>query len=338
MPLVHMGDMLRHAYRNRFAIGAFDVTDLDSLLRTVDTAENTGSPLILGLDASGSDPRGFELLAAAAERAAERTPIPAAIHLISTPSLASAMHAINLGCTSVRAPVAGNSPEESIARTQELVQTARSCGVSVEGSLATASGSQGPEDARHFVAESGVDCLAVEEPTLDLERLIRLNAALGLPLALNPRPGVDNEDIRRSIRHGVSKIRSADLPAAQADQLMNLWGCAGRAQELLDQCRPQRIVEHVILYNLEGLDAAGVRAMMEEGRRVLARIPGVRRVFTGDAVQEGAAYRHCWVVRFSDPGVIDSYREHPAHQAFADQRFRPHAGGRVSIDYAEICA
>ncbi|MDH5766968.1 MAG: Dabb family protein, partial [Gammaproteobacteria bacterium] len=48
-----------------------------------------------------------------------------------------------------------------------------------------------------------------------------------------------------------------------------------------------------------------------------------------------AGYKHCWVVRFTDKAVIDSYREHPDHVAFADNRFRPYAGGRVSIDYQD---
>jgi fructose-bisphosphate aldolase class II len=95
-------------------------------------------------------------------------------------------------------------------------------------------------------------------------------------------------------------------------------------------------VEHVILYDVAGLDAAGVRDMMTEGRRVLGEIPGVRRVFIGDAVKSGVDYPHCWLVRFTDAAVIQSYRDHPAHQAFADKRFRPFAGNRISIDYATV--
>ena len=52
-------------------------------------------------------------------------------------------------------------------------------------------------------------------------------------------------------------------------------------------------------------------------------------------VQDDSQYRHCWLVRFTDPAVIASYRDHPQHRAFADERFRPYAGGRISIDYAE---
>ena len=76
--------------------------------------------------------------------------------------------------------------------------------------------------------------------------------------------------------------------------------------------------------------------MIAEGRRVLSAIPGVRDVFTGEAVQDDEKYRHTWLVRFCHPAVIDSYREHPDHVTFADKLFRPVAGERISIDYLSI--
>jgi len=74
--------------------------------------------------------------------------------------------------------------------------------------------------------------------------------------------------------------------------------------------------------------------LMAEGRKVLGTIPGVRQVITGKAIKEaGVAYRYVWLIRFVHPAVIDSYREHPQHVAFADNLFRPVAGDRLSIDY-----
>ena len=70
--------------------------------------------------------------------------------------------------------------------------------------------------------------------------------------------------------------------------------------------------------------------------RILGAIPGVRAVFTGEAVKQDAAYRYTWLVRFCHPAVIESYREHPDHVAFADNLFRPVAGERISIDYQAI--
>ncbi|MFQ5644183.1 MAG: Dabb family protein, partial [Thiogranum sp.] len=117
---------------------------------------------------------------------------------------------------------------------------------------------------------------------------------------------------------------------------MRLWGSAGRAAEVLSRCRSWLPVEHVIVYDVEGIDATRVEVMMAEGRRVLGAIPGVREVVTGRAVQENARYHYSWLVRFCHPAVIDSYREHPDHVAFADKLFRPVAGRRISIDFQTV--
>jgi len=69
---------------------------------------------------------------------------------------------------------------------------------------------------------------------------------------------------------------------------------------------------------------------------VLSAIPGVREVVTGKAVQENAKYRYTWLVRFCHLAVIDSYRGHPNHVAFADKLFRPVAGERISIDFQTV--
>ncbi len=95
-------------------------------------------------------------------------------------------------------------------------------------------------------------------------------------------------------------------------------------------------VEHLIIYNVTGIDEARVETMMTKGRCVLGAIPGVREVVTGKAVKEDEKYRYTWLVRFCHPAVIESYREHPDHVAFADNLFRPVAGEPISIDYQTV--
>jgi fructose-bisphosphate aldolase class II len=85
-----------------------------------------------------------------------------------------------------------------------------------------------------------------------------------------------------------------------------------------------------------GVTRQQTETMMAVGRQVLGTIPGVREVVTGHAVKEDAKYRYTWLVRFCHPAVIESYREHPAHIAFADELFRPVAAERISIDYQTI--
>ena len=116
--------------------------------------------------------------------------------------------------------------------------------------------------------------------------------------------------------------------------MIELWGSAGRADEVLAAARPWHEVMHVIEFNTEGLSEEEAAALRAEGRKVLAQIPGVRAVETGVAIQPpDAPYRYCWLVRFCQPEVIGYYRDHPEHVKYADERFRPVAGNRITIDF-----
>ena len=204
-------------------------------------------------------------------------------------------------------------------------------------------------------------------PKLDWQRLKQINEALDMPLVIHGGAGLSDDQFRRLIVNGVARINcytalaeAADASlgnnrkssngdgytgltgnireaiTAEVERCIRLCGSAGRAAEVLSRCQPWMPVEHLIIYNVEGIDEARVEMIMAEGRRVLSAIPGVREVVTGRAVQEKAKYRYTWLVRFCHPAVIDSYREHPEHVAFADKLFRPVAGERISIDFQTV--
>ncbi len=391
MPLVDMKAMLDHAYRHRYAVGAFDLVSLDFLEAILRAAEDARAPVILSLAESHFDYFDFAMVMPAVEAAARDSVVPVAIHLDHGHSFESAVRGIRLGCNGVMVDASEHPLEENIARSRQVVEMAHGCGVPVEGELGYVPGVEGEDAERHpgevrhttveealrYVDETGVDFLAVSigtvhgrmrgEPRLDFERLAAIDEALRMPLVIHGGTGLSDDQFRRLIANGVTKINYytalsdaaarridanhaagarggytglvrgvRDAIAAEVARCIRLWGGAGRADAVLEACPPWREVEHLIIYNVEGLDEAGVREMMAEGRRVLGAIPGVRRVFTGEAVKTDAGYRYSWLVRFCHPAVIDSYRDHPAHQAFADQRFRPVAGGRISIDYIAV--
>jgi fructose-bisphosphate aldolase class II len=280
--------------------------------------------------------------------------------------------------------------DENVATTREVAGMAHACGVPVEGELGYVAGVEGedaekhpgeirytsPAEAKAFVEQSNVDFLAVSigtvhgrmsgVPRLDLDRLARIDEAVGIPLVIHGGTGLSDEQFRDLIARGVTKINyytalsdaAADRIRANAEatsgagytglvagiqqamtaemeRCIRLWGSAGRARELLSTCAPWKPVDHTIIYNVAEDRHADVAAMMAEGRRVLSAIPGVRDVFTGIAVAEDARYRYCWNVRFCHPAVIQSYRDHPGHQRFADSLFRPAAADRISIDFIE---
>ena len=391
MPLVDMKDMLQHAYRHGYAVGAFDLVSLDFLEGIMAAAERVRAPVILSLAESHFEYFDFELVMPAVEAAARRASVPVAIHLDHGGSLKSAMRAINLGCNGVMVDASHEPLSGNIQRTHAVVEMAHACGVPVEGELGYVPGIEGedaelhpgevsyttPEEAKTYVEQTGVDFLAVSigtvhgrmrgTPKLDFQRLEQINEALGIPLVIHGGTGLSDDQFRRLIANGVAKINYytalsdvaakqinennragassgftalvkniRTVVAAEAERCMCLWGGAGRADEVLSRCRPWMPVEHLIIYNVEGIDKVDAETMIAEGRRVLSTIPGVREVFTGAAVQDDAKYRYTWLVRFCHPAVIDSYRNHPDHVTFADTLFRPVAGERISIDYQAV--
>jgi fructose-bisphosphate aldolase class II len=391
MPLVDMKDMLDHAYRHGYAVGGFDLASLDFLEAIVAAAEQTRAPLILSLAESHFEYYDFTLAMAASEAAARRASVPVAIQLDHGASFESAVRSINLGGNGVMVDASHRPFAGNVETTARVTRMAHACGVPVGGELGYVAGVKGedaekhagplvytsPDEARRYVQETGIDFLAVSIgtthgrmrglPQLDFERLAEINRVAGRPLAIHGGTGLSDEQYRRLIENGVSKINCctglADAAGArirenaardaragytglvkgvraaiqaEVERMIRLFGSAGRAEAVLAEARPFDPVEHVILYNVSGAGEAAVESIMARGREVLANIPGVRRVITGWAVTEKPKYRFCWIVEFAHENVIASYRDHPDHVAFANEHFRPVAGDRVSIDFVAI--
>lgn len=243
MALVNMRDMLDHAYRHKYAIGGFDLVSLDFLEAILTAAERQHAPVILSLAESHFEYYDFELAMAATVAAARRARVPAAIHLDHGESLESAVRGINLGCTGVMVDASTHAFDENVARTKAVVRMAQGCGVPVEGELGYVAGVEGedaekhpgeviytaPDEAAAYVAQTGVDFLAVSigtvhgrmrgEPQLDLDRLAAINEALHIPLVIHGGTGLSDAQFRALIARGVAKINYytalADVAAMQ---------------------------------------------------------------------------------------------------------------------------
>ncbi len=388
MPLVNMKDMLKHAHENRYAVGAFDLVSLDFLEGIMAAAEEMRAPVILSLAESHFEYYDFELIMHATVAAAKRASVPVAIHLDHGESLESVITGIRLGCNGVMVDASHHPFEENARITKEVADVAHAVGVPVEGELGYVPGVEGedaekhpgeiryttPEEAARFVEETGVDFLAVSigtvhgrmkgKPKLDFDRLAEINARLGIPLVIHGGTGLSDEQFRKLIENGVTKINYytalsdaaarvmydnaakqvkgytalvkgvREAIAEECRRMIRLWGSENRAEEVLQSARPWRNVMHVIEYNVEGLDEEGAAQLRAKGREVLSRIPGVMAVETGVAIQpEDPQYRYVWLVRFCQPEVIAHYRDHPVHVEYADKHFRPVAGNRITIDF-----
>lgn len=230
MPLVNMQDMLTHAYRDGYAVGAFDLVSLDFLEAIVQGAENRSAPIILSLAESHFEYFDFELAMAATVAAARRARVPIAIHLDHGLSLDAAVRAIRFGCNGVMVDVSTRPFAENVAHTRAVVDMAHACGVPVEGELGYVAGVEGedaekhpgeviytsPAQAREYIDRTGVDFLAVSigtvhgrmqgVPKLDFERLQRINEIAGIPLVIHGGTGLTDDQYRSLITRGVAKI------------------------------------------------------------------------------------------------------------------------------------
>lgn len=244
MPLVHMTDMLNHAYRHGYAVGAFSLVNLDFLEGVLAAAENCRAPVILSLPETHFEHYDFDLLMAAAVAGARRAAVPVAINLDHGASLESAVRAIKAGCNGVMVDASASPLDENLRCTREVAVMAHACGVTVEGELGYVPGVEGegaekhagevaytlPAEAKAFVDRTGVDSLAVSigtvhglmrgTPKLDITRLAKINEAVGIPLVIHGGTGLSDDQFRKLIANGVAKINYyTALASAASDSI-----------------------------------------------------------------------------------------------------------------------
>lgn len=229
MPLVSMNEFLPKAKANRFAVGQFNMNNLEFAQAIMQAAEELKSPFIYGVSEGALKYMGIEYTVALAEAAAKKSGLPIALHLDHGSSFEVAMKCIRAGFSSVMFDGSHHSFEDNIRLTKEVVKAARAMGVSVEGELGTIGGVEDdisvdeadaslakPEEAIRFYEETGVDCLAIAvgtahgmyagEPNIRFDIIEEVAKAIPVPVVLHGGSGVPDEAIRKSIQAGVGKI------------------------------------------------------------------------------------------------------------------------------------
>jgi len=203
-----------------------------------------------------------------------------------------------------------------------------------------------------------------DQPKLDYLRLQEINDAINIPLVIHGGTGLSDDQYQQLINRGVSKINYytslADVAglrirentqskplngytgltdgvqqtiSTEVERCIKLWGSDRKAKDVIARSEAWLPIEHLIIYNVCGITNDEALAMIEEGKSILSQIPGVLEIVTGHAVQNDVSHQYTWLIRFCHRAVIESYRNHHLHVAFADTLFRPVAGERISIDY-----
>ncbi|CAH0210309.1 putative fructose-bisphosphate aldolase [Microbacterium oxydans] len=226
MTLVSAHDLVSTAAAAGTGIGAFNVIHLETAEGLVRASELAGLPVILQISQNCADYHGgLEPIALATLAVARRAQTPVAVHLDHAERPELVDEAIALGFGSVMFDGGALPYDENVALTAEVAARARAAGVFIEGELGEVGGKDGahapgvrtdPDEARAFVAATGVDALAVavgsshamtdRTASLDLELIARLREALPVPLVLHGSSGVADDEIAAAVRAGMTKI------------------------------------------------------------------------------------------------------------------------------------
>ncbi len=262
--LVTGKEILDHAHKNGYAVGAFNIVDMEMLQAVVEAAEEEKSPVFVQTTEGALSYAGFEVLSALVKWAANSVSVPVAFHLDHGGSFETAIKCIRNGWTSVMIDGSHHPLEGNIAVTKKVVEAAHICGVSVEAELGRLGGIEDnisvdekdamytdPKEARQFVDETGVDSLAIAigtahgkykgVPKLDFDRLDVIKKDLNMPIVLHGASGVAEEDIKKAVSLGINKINiDTDLRVAYTDKIKEAFNADPALFDLRKYLGPAR--------------------------------------------------------------------------------------------------
>ncbi|MFD0313277.1 class II fructose-bisphosphate aldolase [Streptomyces flavalbus] len=232
MPLVTTGHLVTAAAAAHRAVAAFNIITLEHVEAVIAGAEAAAAPVVLQVSENAVTYRYGRLLplARAAVAAAERAAVPVALHLDHVHGDALLRQAADAGFSSVMYDAARLPYAENLAATRAAADWAHTQGLWIEAELGEVRGKHGqpppdphapgtrtdPDEARAFVADSGVDALAVavgsthamttRTAALDHGLLKRLAAALDVPLVLHGSSGLPDAELRAAVAGGITKV------------------------------------------------------------------------------------------------------------------------------------
>ena len=174
MPIVTTKKMFEDAYKGNYAVGAFNVNNMEIIQGIVQAGEKLNAPLILQVSAGARKYANHTYLVKLVEAAVETTGLPIALHLDHGPDFETCKSCIDGGFSSVMIDGSHFSYEENVALTKKVVEYAHAHGVTVEGELGQLAGIEDdvnvsaedasftrPEEVEDFVTRTGVDSLAI---------------------------------------------------------------------------------------------------------------------------------------------------------------------------------
>lgn len=244
MPLVTSEQMLQDAQAGGYAVGAFNVENMEMVKAVIAAAEELRAPVMLQTTGSTIKYGSMETYVGIVAAEAKKATIPVCLHLDHGSSFELAVQAIKAGYTSVMIDGSHEDFEHNIAVSKKVVDVANACGIPVEAELGKVGGKEDdieaeldtntdPAEAKEFVERTGISSLAIAigtahgfyagTPVLDKERVSDIRKIVSIPLVLHGGSGLSDADVKECIQRGMCKVNFAtELRAAYTDAVKKL--------------------------------------------------------------------------------------------------------------------
>ncbi|ROR30553.1 tagatose 1,6-diphosphate aldolase GatY/KbaY [Mobilisporobacter senegalensis] len=245
MAFVTSKQMLLDAQAGGYAVGAFNVENMEMVKAVIAAAEELQAPVMLQTTPSTVKYGTLATFAALVFAEAKKAKVPVALHLDHGSSFELAVQAIKEGYTSIMIDGSAVSFEENIELTKRVVAVASPNDIPVEAELGKVGGKEDdleaeadintdPLQAKEFVERTGINSLAIAigtahgfyagTPVLDKERLSEIKKVVSVPLVLHGASGLSDEDVRDCVNRGICKVNFAtELRAAYTDGIKHLF-------------------------------------------------------------------------------------------------------------------
>ncbi len=253
MPLVTTKEMFKKAYEGNYAVGAFNVNNMEMIQAIVDAANEENSPVILQVSAGARKYANPVYLRHLVEAAVETTNIPIAMHLDHGADFEICKASIDSGFTSVMIDASSKPWEENIAITKKVVEYAHDHGVVVEAELGKLAGVEddvkveesdalftSPDEVEEFTSRTGIDSLAIAigtshgafkfkpgtEPKLRIDILEEIGRRLpGFPIVLHGASSVPQDMVKMVNEFGGSMPNAIGIPESELRKAAKLAVC-----------------------------------------------------------------------------------------------------------------
>lgn len=222
--LVTLKQMIDMAEEGGYCVPAFNVYNIETVMGVMDAAEELKAPVIMQLYPRLVNEQIGYYLSPVVLAAAQKASVPVCLHLDHAAGKQEVYRALRWGYTGIMQDGSSLSFEENVALTRSTVEMCAAMGVSVEGELghvgSAADDTMGeftdPEEAKSFVEQTGVCCLAVlvgnahghykKPPKLDIDRISAIRKACGVPLVLHGGTGIPDDQVKAAIAAGMRKM------------------------------------------------------------------------------------------------------------------------------------